>query len=724
MKKLVSIITVCLMVVLLAFAVYAAESTVSNVTMNGQTDVSLSVLDDLSTAPAEALVVAYGNGATMVGVDTSLGRGYKMTVAGDTGVIVGRHKQTVGSWWAPYVGKGLTVATEAIAFRVTAENEILFGFEPYFISDTDLDGNGVDAFMSMTGDEDVILITAAGEATEAIVEWSAWNHAVVKLPKNFDGFIIVPTSRMTEINAYNSTGTWGVEGSQLEKVTNIWQINYFLQNYGTGGLPSLTVHDVYFTNNALPAVPSITAAPTVVPTPAPKSWITDMEVIGEGLVKVTVDDLIENTAWSEIAIFTEEKEITANSVIYQSKLNRNNNYSLWSGKKYGNIGSGTTGDFVFDFVDGTTYYVYITSCNGSAWTPCTVPYVFTYTAPQPTPGPTNTEPVPGPTNTEPVPGPTNTEPVPGPTNTEPVPGPTNTEPVPGPTNTEPVPAPESWIKDMEVAGEGVVDIKINIPDGTWWSEVSIFTHEPPDPRTIIDNKLDRGARNAVITGNWEGTIGPNNTDYDLPFAFVDGTTYYVYVSRCVNPYGSTVDEVWDVNPVAYRFTYEAPAPTEETWITDATVVDEGLVNLTFGNLGDDTSWSEIAIFTEDKGALDFNTIYASALSRPGNHSVWGGHKEGTVGSNGQFAFELVDGTTYYVYVVRNVGGVWDDDHLIKPFSFTYNAPQATPEPTPVPTPTVIPDDGDNGTADISVVLYAITALAGAGAVVAIKRKKA
>lgn len=282
-------------------------------------------------------------------------------------------------------------------------------------------------------------------------------------------------------------------------------------------------------------------------TAPPKSWITDMEVIGEGLVKVTVDDLIENTAWAEIAIFTEEKEITANSVIYQSKLDRNNNYSLWSGQKYGNIGSGTTGDFVFDFVDGTTYYVYITSCNGSAWTPCTVPYVFTY---------------------------------------------------------------------------------------------------------------------------------------------------------------------------------EAPAPTEETWITDATVVGDGLVNLTFGNLGDDTSWSEIAIFTEDKGALDFNTIYASALSRPGNHSVWGGHKEGTVGSNGQFAFELVDGTTYYVYVVRNVGGVWDDDHLIKPFSFTYNAPQATPEPTPVPTPTVIPDDGDNGTADISVVLYAITALAGAGAVVAIKRKKA
>jgi len=287
------------------------------------------------------------------------------------------------------------------------------------------------------------------------------------------------------------------------------------------------------------------------------------------------------------------------------------------------------------------------------------------------------------------------------------------------TNTEPTPAPESWVKNMEVAGDGIVNINIDMPAGTWWGEVAIFTEEQnvDDLYDIYNYILNRGARNAVISGNWNGTIGPDNVDYDLPFTFVDGTTYYVYV--CLYN-GST----WEYNPTGYEFTYEAPAPTEETWITDATVVGDGLVNLTFGNLGDDTSWSEIAIFTEDKGALDFNTIYAGALSRPGNHSVWGGHKEGTVGSNGQFAFELVDGTTYYVYVVRNVGGVWDDDHLIKPFSFTYNAPQATPEPTPVPTPTVIPDDGDNGTADISVVLYAITALAGAGAVVAIKRKKA
>ena len=203
----------------------------------------------------------------------------------------------------------------------------------------------------------------------------------------------------------------------------------------------------------------------------------------------------------------------------------------------------------------------------------------------------------------------------------------------------------------------------------------------------------------------------------------------MYKIHLVSQVGSAWDNeafgliIPELTVVSATNTEPAPTPTEESWITNATVVGDGLVNLTFGNLGDDTSWSEIAIFIEDRGALDYGTISASILSRPGNHSVWGGHKEGTVGSNGQFAFELVDGTTYYVYVIRNVGGTWDDDHLMKPFSFTYTAPQATPEPTPVPTVTVVPDDDDNDTADLSVVLYAVTALAATGTVVAIKRKR-
>lgn len=401
--------------------------------------------------------------------------------------------------------------------------------------------------------------------------------------------------------------------------------------------------------------------------------VTDAQLISghtvnsDGTVEFTYDHGGRTVGFTEMAIYTEAldttgKDMTDAGMPFSSALARNENALCVGSRTVGASGCNST----YTFTEGTTYYVYTMECDGSHWLWTTTPYQFTYEAPAPT--------------------------------------------------------RESWIADMEVTGDGVVDIEINMPDGTWWSEVSIFTQEQQDPQTILDNKLNRGTRNAVISGAWKGTVGPNNTDYDLPFDFVDGTTYYVYVSRCFNPYGSTLTEVWDVNPVAYRFTYEAPAPIEETWITDATVVDEGLVNLTFGNLGDDTSWSEIAIFTEDRGALDFATIYASALSRPGNHSVWGGHKEGTVGTNGQFAFDLVDGTTYYVYVVRNAGGVWDDDHLIKPFSFTYNAPQETPDPTP--TPTVVPDDDENETADISVALYAITALAGAGAVVAIKRKKA
>lgn len=416
--------------------------------------------------------------------------------------------------------------------------------------------------------------------------------------------------------------------------------------------------------------------------PSTVDWVSNISCDAEGNIIVTTTAEMKAAAaytW-QVAIFTEAPTFPDGDDGFSQVYKRSDTGSFEKDAEFasdatyvgGKNGCGAAGDTLSiaatGLVSGQTYYAMFAanSDGGNGWSWLNKAYQFTYEAPAPT--------------------------------------------------------RESWIADMEVTGDGVVDIEINMPDGTWWSEVSIFTQEQQDPQTILDNKLNRGTRNAVISGAWKGTVGPNNTDYDLPFDFVDGTTYYVYVSRCFNPYGSTLTEVWDVNPVAYRFTYEAPAPIEETWITDATVVDEGLVNLTFGNLGDDTSWSEIAIFTEDRGALDFNTIYASALSRPGNHSVWGGHKEGTVGTNGQFAFDLVDGTTYYVYVVRNAGGVWDDDHLIKPFSFTYNAPQETPDPTP--TPTVVPDDDENETADISVALYAITALAGAGAVVAIKRKKA
>lgn len=384
----------------------------------------------------------------------------------------------------------------------------------------------------------------------------------------------------------------------------------------------------------------------------PTSWVTNMEVASDGVVNININ-MPEGTWWGEVAIFTEEKTITCDGDIYNYKLDRGARNAVISGNWNGTIGPNNTDyDLPFTFVDGTTYYVYVIRYIGDAWEYNTAAYEFTYEAP--------------------------------------------------------APAPESWITDMQVAAPGVVDIKITLPDGTWWSEVSIFTQEQTDKDTIINNKLDRGSRNAVIVGNFEGTIGPNNTDYDLPFSFVDGTTYYVYVSRCINPYGTTVDEVWDINLTAYEFTYVAPAvepDVEDAWISDMTVNDDGSVKVTI-DVPDDTSWTEIAIFTEDLGDIDFDTLYAGVLSRPNNGSFPYQGVEAIIGANGDFAFEFEDGVTYYVYTCRYAGNGWDNDHLSSAYEFTYEAPEP-----------------EQGTADVSVLLYGLTALMAGGAFVALKRKK-
>lgn len=271
------------------------------------------------------------------------------------------------------------------------------------------------------------------------------------------------------------------------------------------------------------------------------------------------------------------------------------------------------------------------------------------------------------------------------------------------TNTEPVAPQESWITNMEVASDGVVNININMPEGTWWGEVAIFTEEKTITcdGDIYNYKLDRGARNAVISGNWNGTIGPNNTDYDLPFTFVDGTTYYVYVIRYIG-------DAWEYNTAAYEFTYVAPAvepDVEDAWISDMTVNDDGSVKVTI-DVPDDTSWTEIAIFTEDLGDIDFDTLYAGVLSRPNNGSFPYQGVEAIIGANGDFAFEFEDGVTYYVYTCRYAGNGWDNDHLSSAYEFTYEAPEP-----------------EQGTADVSVLLYGLTALMAGGAFVALKRKK-
>ena len=66
-----------------------------------------------------------------------------------------------------------------------------------------------------------------------------------------------------------------------------------------------------------------------------------------------------------------------------------------------------------------------------------------------------------------------------------------------------------------------------------------------------------------------------------------------------------------------------------------------------------------------------------------------------------FPFTFTEGTTYYVYVARCNGAQWDYSTTV--YTYTHG-------------------EGGQDTADLSVVAYAVTAIAGLGALVVAKKR--
>jgi len=173
-------------------------------------------------------------------------------------------------------------------------------------------------------------------------------------------------------------------------------------------LARLTVMDIlacFVPDYAGEAEPAPGVTPTPTPTPAPRNWIKSIVSNADGTATITLSDAIPTTgtSWTEIAIFTQEKEITHNRDIYQNKLDRTpGNFAMCPASGIMSATIGPNGQFVYNnFVDGQTYYVYITRCvNSATWDYQSIPYVFTYTAHQATPEPTPAPPTTQPTDTK------------------------------------------------------------------------------------------------------------------------------------------------------------------------------------------------------------------------------------------------------------------------------------------------------------------------------------
>ena len=153
------------------------------------------------------------------------------------------------------------------------------------------------------------------------------------------------------------------------------------------------------------------------------------------------------------------------------------------------------------------------------------------------------------------------------------------------------------------------------------------------------------------------------------------------------------------------------APVNDSFISGHVINEDGTVTFTY-SLPAGQAWTEMRIVTTapnmaTDGTDQFWDFYVGEeiLARIDNAQCVDQRVVGAEGSAVNSVFNFVDGQTYYVISFCCDGGTWS--YSTTPYEFTYTAPN---------------QDGDQDTADLSVIAYAVAAITGCGALV-IARKK-
>ncbi len=336
----------------------------------GGTTLGLNLLDHYGYTPS--ITLSQFDGTTAL-VPTALGNAFSITTGPSWVNAAGNVSNYMeGEAWASYQAIFRTAITEkptGFAFRVKGGNNTIgLAFEPQAM----LDGAEQAIPLTTIKGSNVILVDANGKITEARFGSTPWNRNLIQIPAGFEGFVVIPYDCLA--TSYDKTE------SDIGTITALWNLSFFAQAASSTS-DTILIYDAYWLTDEIPTI----------------QWIKRITSEANGSATITLNtDAIPGvgTSWTEIAIFTEPQDITANSVIYSNKLTRNpGTFALCPAS--GNVTAtiGPEGQFVYDgFVDGQTYYIYIDRCiNNSSWDYITAPYVFTYEAPvaeEPTDEPT------------------------------------------------------------------------------------------------------------------------------------------------------------------------------------------------------------------------------------------------------------------------------------------------------------------------------------------------
>ena len=160
---------------------------------------------------------------------------------------------TTGSW-ADFVNNrgaqgAINADTIGLVFSIATDSEVLFSIDGILWDEA----NGAACQIATNGDD--VFLVQDGEVSVADIDNGVYRNTIV-IPANFDGYVILPTSRL----AYNDANT-GIaqEGSwnsgNLAGKVYFWQIATYFQN-NDGAASVIELKDIYTLNE--PATPENT----------------------------------------------------------------------------------------------------------------------------------------------------------------------------------------------------------------------------------------------------------------------------------------------------------------------------------------------------------------------------------------------------------------------------------------------------------------------------------
>lgn len=274
MKKFLMILFVAVMSILLVVPAFAEGAHDDKIVLNDSTEINLKVMDNFKAdTSVDSMLHAYTDadagidGGSLAWKENADGR-YLEIITGGGGISAMTYAcKGAGGEYSMFVnsrGKEdyqLNTRTKAYVFKVRTAQAVNFSPEPQL-----WDGGGaVQAYLSSTGDP-IVLVGADGVPMKAKLVYSGWNRYTIHIPANFDGYVIVPTSRFTDDNTEGSAGSWNA--GALAGHGYIWGFPIFVQTCGEYNA-TLNIDDIYYVcaSDSLPnwgELPTATADVSVI----------------------------------------------------------------------------------------------------------------------------------------------------------------------------------------------------------------------------------------------------------------------------------------------------------------------------------------------------------------------------------------------------------------------------------------------------------------------------